>query len=423
MPVNIAYCSGENTIDGRSLIALNAVGSPTDLLIRLSVGSGASGHGRVMFKYYGESGCVCGVNDCGLFAAALSNYSKLPCPESGHTGRELAEIALCRCETPSEAIEKVVSLLGCGARTEQAGAQPAFLFASGSDFWLLETAGELWAAKKLSGFNALCGEYNIEDDYDMAHSFCARHPKSKGERLSFSKVFGDSGKGNSSGASLRRFVAVQELYNARNGAPVRSIKDMLVGSDRAQRQPAEGLSAVSIRHVLAAHGLQSRDAKENMCLHPDSCRDIMVNGSVVLSLEDGVGFFTPFGVPCRSFFVPFQRGNRLPFYSDEREAAAYALRWEAIRRRAECGAIPAELFESEVISMQEKLDLCHNMMSSGSDVSERAAEITIECLTKLSGASAVPFNELSARKLTYRKAFSRQNERLAALADELGIKI
>lgn len=422
MPVNIAYCSGDKTLDGHPLLALNAVGDPAALLLPLHIRAGAAGHGRVIFKYFGESGCVCGVNDCGLLAASLSNYSRLQDPQSGHTGRELADIALCRCETPDEAVDKVISLLASGLRGDQKNTQCALVFALGNEILLLETAGELWAVKKLTEFSALCGEYTIDGSCDRCHDFCKKHPKAKNGALNFVKAFGDSKKANSTGASLRRFVAVQELYNALNGAPIRSIKDMLLGTSAA-RHPAAGISPLSMRRVVSAHGLQSRDAKESMCLHPDVCHTQMVNGSVIFSPETGICFYTPFGVPCSSLYVPFMADGFIPFGEDENSAARTALEWEFVRRSAECGIIKADRFESALAAAQEKLDLCYTLMASGSDTGERAANIAADCLAELKKNCNVAFSQLSAKKLGYRKDFKLQNERLQEIATSIGLSI
>ena len=88
-----------------------------------------------------------------------------------------AEIALGVCRTADEALDLLIDFTErfpqggrMGHRNRSFRYNSSFIVADPSSGWVLETAGQLWAAKRIRGVATISNALTIEDDFDRIHT-------------------------------------------------------------------------------------------------------------------------------------------------------------------------------------------------------------------------------------------------------------
>lgn len=149
-------------------------------------------------------GAEIGVNEKGLAIGNEAVWTKMPLEKKGGlTGMDLLRLALERASTAEQAVETVAGLLSdhgqggiCGYEDKKMVYHNSFIMADGKGAWVLETAGRLWAAKKVKDHYSISNSLTIGEEYDRSHPELAGFARKKGwlkknDVFNFAKCFSD----------------------------------------------------------------------------------------------------------------------------------------------------------------------------------------------------------------------------------------
>jgi len=205
-------------------------------------------------------GCEMGVNERGLAVANEAVFTRLPVARTGLTGMDLQRAALERTASADDALELIVELL---ARHPQGGRMSldrrgpryhsSFLIADPRRAWLLETAGELWAARRVEGICTISNALTLDDDFDRLHPRALAVARDRGwcrrgEDFSFRRAFGDPLYAWLAGAAERRSFTARRLTAAGEELDAAAFAALL--RHHGGRSPARGLRmAVPCAHA------------------------------------------------------------------------------------------------------------------------------------------------------------------------------
>lgn len=206
-------------------------------------------------------GAEMGVNERGLAIANEAVFTRVPVAEQGLTGMDLLRLALERADTAREGVEVITGLLRRHPQGGRMGHRAAgfryhssFLLADGREAWLLETAGWLWAARRVEGLRTSSNVLTIGRDHELVHPEAAVYARARGlwrERgdLDFARAFGDPLMAVAAGGQRRR--ACTHGLASRPGDPFDVLAAALRshGDDGAAGHPADGWRM----HMPCAH--------------------------------------------------------------------------------------------------------------------------------------------------------------------------
>lgn len=202
-------------------------------------------------------GAEMGVNERGLVVTNEAVLTRVPVAAQGLTGMDLLRLALERADTAREGLEVITGLLRRhpqgGRMGHRAGGfryHSSFLLADGDEAWLLETAGWLWAARRVRGVVASSNVLSIGRDHDLVHPEAAAYARAQGlwrERgdLDFARAFGDPLMAVATGGRRRR--ACTHALASRPGDPFAVLAAAL--RSHGGEHPADGLRM----HMPCAH--------------------------------------------------------------------------------------------------------------------------------------------------------------------------
>jgi hypothetical protein len=133
-----------------------------------------------------------GVNSAGVAIGNEAVFTKMPYRKTGLTGMDILRIALERSGTALDAVAHIISYLEKyhqGGNCSYDGKllyHNAFLVTDGKEGYLLETADDIWAYKKIKSFGATSNRLTISTDYLRASSLL------NGRSIDFSETYTDS---------------------------------------------------------------------------------------------------------------------------------------------------------------------------------------------------------------------------------------
>ena len=149
-------------------------------------------------------GAEMGVNEAGVAIGNEAVFTRMPLNrDGGLTGMDLLRLALERAGTADEALAVIVQLLNdvgqggrCGYEDKKLAYHNSFIIADYNTAWILETAGPLWAAKKVEKFGSISNGLTIGSDYDQASPGIEDFARKKGwlkpgKDFSFTECFSD----------------------------------------------------------------------------------------------------------------------------------------------------------------------------------------------------------------------------------------
>jgi len=248
-------------------------------------------------------GCEMGANDAGVVAGNEAVFTRLPVPATGLSGMDLMRLALERASSAKECVVCVTGLLErhpqggrMAFRNQGFGYHSGFLFADKTEAWVLETAGEFWAAEKVVGVRTISNALSI-GNAEWVHPGAADEARrrgwlKKGATFDFAACFASPLYRQLAGGTVRRECTTAGLGEAAT-ATVDRVKQVL--RDHRGQHPASGLRLTA--PCAHASWQPTRHAGQT-------------TASMVSRLDDrgAQHWLTGTSSPCLSVFKPVQVG-------------------------------------------------------------------------------------------------------------------
>lgn len=258
-------------------------------------------------------GAEMGSNEHGLVIGNEAVFTKVPY-EKGKalTGMDLLRLALERASTAREAVTVITELLAEYGQGGNCGFQRrhyyhnSFIVADSHDAWVLETAGEHWAARQIRGIYTISNGLTINNEWDLASpnlvDYAVQKNWCKGPGdFDFARCYSDSLFTTFSDCH-RRCSRTTDLLSSREG-------DITVGTAMSALRDHgvdEGLAWHPDRGLTGA----------SVCMHAGfgPIRSSQTTGSMVSHLYPGnpTHFVTGTAAPCTSIFKPVWLDEQLP---------------------------------------------------------------------------------------------------------------
>lgn len=199
-------------------------------------------------------GAEIGVNQHGVAIGNEAVFTRFPVPKEGRTGMDFLRVALGVSHTADDALDLMIDLTErfvqggkMGHRNRTFRYNSSFLIADRTRAWVFETAGNLWAAKRVRGVATISNELTIEDDFDRVHTGAYEIAQKRGwvksaGVFSFKAAFSDPLISTLAGARARRACTARAL--AGGGEP--TARDFIRAlSDHGALDPTKGWRGMS----------------------------------------------------------------------------------------------------------------------------------------------------------------------------------
>jgi len=132
-------------------------------------------------------GCEMGANECGVAIGNEAVFTRQPYEkEPGLIGMDFIRLALERADTARRALDVIVELLETYGQAGNGGFQHetyyhnSFIIADPTQAWVLETAGEFWAAERVRDVRSISNGLTIGSEWDLASPGLVEHAIEKG---------------------------------------------------------------------------------------------------------------------------------------------------------------------------------------------------------------------------------------------------
>jgi len=300
-------------------------------------------------------GCEMGSNEFGLNIGNEAVFTREKYGPDSLTGMDLVRLALERCKTSEEALELMTSLLGEYGQGGNCGFEKpftyhnSFLIADLKSAWVLETAGEYWAAEKVVDVRSISNGLTIGRNFDKAHPQLIEHAIAKGwckseQDFNFSHCYSDRLFTHFSGSKYRG----NETFSCLD------IKKPLV--------TVENMMSVLRSHDSKTEGRQFNQASlKSICMHGGGPIGDHTTGSYIASLSEKncMYWVTGSSTPCIAVYKPLWLidGEPITFNVDEeRNAIQYWMKRELLHRMVIMNQVPdMDEFYRDRDSLQEEL--------------------------------------------------------------------
>ena len=214
-------------------------------------------HAVLLSRPFWMWGAEMGANEHGVVIGNEAVFTKRPVARTGLTGMDLLRLALERAATAEAAVDVITELLetvgqggGCGHEHRAFRYHSSFLIADPRGAFVLETAGERWAAERVTGArtisNALTLEPLAREESDRVRTFAAA---ARRRRACTQARAERAGGADDMMALLRDHNAVDPAYSWLNGAlaPCAHAGGLVVNTQTTASWVSE-LSPASVRH-------------------------------------------------------------------------------------------------------------------------------------------------------------------------------
>jgi secernin len=199
-------------------------------------------------------GAEIGVNEHGVAIGNEAVFTRFPVPKEGRTGMDFLRIALGVCRTADDAVDLLIDLTErftqggrMGHRNRTFRYNSSFILADPTTAWVFETAGNLWALKRIRGVATISNELTIQDDFDRIHTGAYEVARKRGwvksaSAFSFAAAFSDPVISNLAGAGARRACTARSLALIGEPRPQDFIAAL---SDHGGIEPTKGWRGMS----------------------------------------------------------------------------------------------------------------------------------------------------------------------------------
>jgi len=184
-------------------------------------------------------GCEMGANECGISICNEAVFTREPYDkEPGLIGMDMVRIALERSDTARKALDVIVALLethgqggNCGFHHKEYY-HNAFIIADATEAWVLETAGNYWAAERVRGVRSISNGLTIGSEWDLASPGLVEHAMDKGwcksrDDFHFARCYSDRIYTNLDGCKARQRRSTELLEAQRGRITVETMMDAL----------------------------------------------------------------------------------------------------------------------------------------------------------------------------------------------------
>lgn len=244
-------------------------------------------------------GAEMGTNDAGVAIGNEAVFTREPqAKKKKLLGMDMLRLALERSGTAEQALETIIALLHDYGQGGPCGFEDtlyyhnSFLIADPETAWVLETAGEFWAAKQVKESYAISNGLTIGTNFDRSHPDLISHARKKGwlkkgQTFDFAGCYSDWFYTTFSGSRRRRSCSLSHLQKPLSvGAAMIALQD----HNDDQYSPSRHL----FMHKVCAHAA-----------YPITRHAVQSTGSMVAHLsQDPVVWVTGTSAPCTSLYKP-----------------------------------------------------------------------------------------------------------------------
>ncbi len=234
-------------------------------------------------------GAEMGFNEHGVNIGNEAIFTKVKKGPDALIGMDLLRLALERSKTAYEAMICITNLLEEYGQGGNCGYQKNFfydnsyLIADGKEAYVLETAGNLWAAIKVKDFYAISNELTIGHEFEYAHPKVVAE-REKNPSFSFKKKYKEPVFSYFAKAKQRRQSSLTILKENTRNITVKTIMDVLRTHTKKENKGSVG----------------------SICMHAGGIIGDHTTGSYIASYGDDENMYyvTGASLPCLSIYKP-----------------------------------------------------------------------------------------------------------------------
>ncbi len=375
-------------------------------------------HAVLLSRPFWMWGAEMGANEHGVVIGNEAVFTRLKVKKTGVlTGMDLLRLALERAGSAGEAKQLIIELLGTYGQGGAAGFTDksfayhnSFIIADKNEAWVLETAGEFWATKKITARYAISNGLTITNDFTEIHPEAEAEARKNGwvkGSFSFAAAFSDRLYTRFSNCKLRR----EQSDNYLNQGKV-SVASAFAHLRSHHHEP----------YSPAGHWLSS-----SICSHagnPLTRHASQTTGSLVAHLTARPTFWvTATAAPCLSTFKPVWIGpdplpDLGPALTGKFNRHSYWWQFEQLHREvlkdypARVGIVQPEMTKLELAL----LDLVYQEKESGQAVTREAFQRARQWQEKLL-ANITQYPPAGKPNILYRKYWHRLNKAAGIFGD------
>lgn len=276
-------------------------------------------------------GAEMGSNEFGLTIGNEAVFTKEKYSNTGLLGMDLLRLALERCVKSEEAVDLITDLLAQYGQGGNCGFEKSFtyhnsfLIADKDSAWVLETAGEYWAAEKVKDVRSISNGLTIGSSFDQAHPHLIEHAIEKGwckgkEDFHFARCYSDPLYTHFARATARKACSTSILESQKGEITVDTMKEILRSHDTTFKGKEFTQPSLS-----------------SVCMHGGGLIGDHTTGSNIVSIHPNriTHWVTGSSTPCISIFKPLWvlDGKIFPFgESNEDQALAFWHKHEQLHR-------------------------------------------------------------------------------------------
>jgi secernin len=196
-------------------------------------------HAMLLSKPFWMWGCEMGINEHGVTIGNEAVFTKEPYKKKGGLlGMDLMRLALERARTARAALDVITDLMatygqgGNGGYTHKLFYHNAYIIADPNEAWVLETAGQYWAAVKVRDIYTISNALTIGNEWDLASPGLVTHAIEKRWCTSeadfgFARCYSDFLYTRLSGSAARRTCSMNQLVAEDGDVTVETMIDVL----------------------------------------------------------------------------------------------------------------------------------------------------------------------------------------------------
>lgn len=255
----------------------------------------------ILLKPHWMWGAEMGGNEYGLVIGNEAVFTKEAKGDDSLLGMDMLRLALERCKTSREALDLLIRLLeeygqggNCGFE-KKFTYHNAFLIADRNSAWVLETAGQYWAALQVEDVYSISNRLSIGSRFDLAHSRLVPHAIEKGwckseVEFDFARCYSEPVFTHFSGSKRRRQSSFDCLHRMKGRITIETMMGILRSHTPAYEKKPYRKSSVS-----------------SVCMHAGFLFGDQTTGSYIVSLGQPFdSYWITGGSPaCLGLFKPF----------------------------------------------------------------------------------------------------------------------